>query len=50
MVTVIDEQDIEYSTTLTEDDIGKYAVVYNGCFHLRDSLDDAVELFKLLRK
>lgn len=47
---IIDEQDVEYSSTLTKRDIGKSAVMSNGCFHFRETHKEAEELAKFLNE
>lgn len=47
-VVVIDEQDVEYSSTLTKSDIGKFAVVDNGCFFIKGTKEEAEELRRVL--
>lgn len=42
--TIISEQDTEYSSTLTKSDIGRHAVVANGCFFLMSDQESASKL------
>ena len=48
MVTKIDANDVERFSTLNVNDIGKYAAVTNGCFFIKDSYEDAMELLRVL--
>ena len=50
MKTVITQYDVERSSTLTKRDIGKDAVIDNGCFYIRDSHEQACELARLLNE
>jgi hypothetical protein len=48
MITEITLQDIEYSSTLTRKDLGKFAVIDNGCWYIKDTEEEAKTLLKLL--
>ena len=48
MITQIDENDIERSSTLTKRDLGKWAVVDNGCYFIKSTKQEVEELAKIL--
>lgn len=45
---VISEEDVERSSTLDETDIGKPAVVMNGCIEVRDTIGQIEALIKVI--
>lgn len=46
----ISEEDVERSSTLDNDDVGKFGYVMNGCINVVGSRDEAMQMVVLIRE
>jgi hypothetical protein len=46
----ISEEDVERSSTLDKDDVGKWGYVMNGCINVVGSRDEAMQMVVLIRE